>query len=233
MISVAEFDRFRDSYERRLEDAVRFSGQDREFFTKAKARALVDLARRRVGDPPSLSALDVGCGVGLTVAELHGAFREVGGVDISQGMIERARERDPGGDYRVYSGTRLPYDDASFDVVFTICVLHHVPPSSRYAFMVELARVVKPGGLVVVGEHNPANPLTRFVVSRCAFDVDAELLPARESEVLLRYVGLSRIERRYILIAPFESPAVSRVERALQSVPVGAQYLVGGVKPAA
>lgn len=230
---MAEFDRFRDSYERQLDDAVRFSGQDREFFTRAKARALIDLARRRVGDPQSLSALDVGCGVGLTVAQLQGSFGKVAGVDISDGMIERARERDPDTDYRVYSGTRLPYDDASFDVVFTICVLHHVPRSSRYMFMAELSRVLKPGGLVVVGEHNPANPLTRFVVSRCAFDVDAELLPARESETLLRYIGVSQIERRYILIAPFESPLVSRLESALRAVPIGAQYVVGGVRPAA
>jgi SAM-dependent methyltransferase len=228
---VAEFDRFRDTYERQIDELVRFSGQDREFFTRAKARAIVRFARERVGDPAELNALDVGCGVGLTVSELKGRFGLVAGVDVSAAMIERAREREPSIEYRVYGGTALPYEDNSFDLVYAICVLHHVPKSSRLRLVSELRRVVRGGGLVILGEHNPMNPLTRLVVSRCAFDVDAELLRAKEAERLLRDADLTAVERRYILIAPYESPTAARIERTLNSLPLGAQYVVAAAKP--
>jgi SAM-dependent methyltransferase len=227
---MAEFDRYKDTYEPQLDEVIRFSGQDRAFFTRAKARWLLDIARRRVGEPGALSALDVGCGVGLTVSEVVGAFGEVSGVDISSAMIERASERNPEVDYRVYDGTRLPHDDASFDVAFTICVLHHVPSTSRSGLVDEIRRVLRPGGLALIGEHNPWNPLTRFTVSRCAFDEDAHLLRASESARLLRAAGLDVVERRYILVTPFESVPAQRVERALGGVALGAQYLVAAMR---
>lgn len=230
---MSEFDRFQHTYERQLDDVVRCSGQDREFFTRAKTRTLLDLVRKRVGDPASLAAVDVGCGVGLTVTELRGKFASISGVDISAAMIERAREREPGVDFRAYDGAALPYESGSVDVAFTICVLHHVPRPERAAFMSELGRIVRPGGLLVIGEHNPVNPLTRIVVSRCAFDVDAELLTARESVRLLRSAGGDGVEHRYILFLPFESNAVDRVEAVLRRVPLGAQYVACGVKAAA
>lgn len=229
---MAEFDRFQDTYERQLDDVVRFSGQDPVFFTRAKARAVLDLARR-LGDPASLTAVDVGCGVGLTVTELRGKVAAVSGVDVSAALVERAREREPDVDFRVYDGKTLPFESGSFDVAYTICVLHHVPRVGRSGFMSELHRIVRPGGLVVIGEHNPFNPLTRIVVSRCAFDDDAELLTARESERLLRDVGVENVGHRYILFLPFRSNAVERLEAMLRRVPLGAQYVACGVKAAA
>jgi SAM-dependent methyltransferase len=227
---MSEFDRFRDTYEAQLDEVIRFSGQDRTFFTRAKTRGILDIVQRHLGAPRELSALDVGCGVGLTMSELVGEFRSVAGVDISAAMIERAKERTPEVDFRVYDGTQLPYGDASFDVAYTICVLHHVPLSSRSPFVAEMHRVLRPGGLVLIGEHNPWNPLTRLAVYRCAFDKDARLLHLNESEELLRSSGLDVVERRFILVAPFELPVVQRVERALSSVPLGAQYLVAGMR---
>lgn len=229
---MTEFDRFKDTYEAELDEVIRFSGQDRAFYTRAKARCILDIAQNHVGAPGELAALDVGCGVGLTAAEVVGRFGSVAGVDISSAMIERATERTPDVDYRVYDGIRLPYQDGTFDVVFTICVLHHVPLSSRPRFVAEMQRVLRPGGVALIGEHNPWNPLTRLAVYRCAFDRDARLLRLHESEELLRSSHLDLLERRYILIAPSESPAVQRVERALASVPLGAQYFVAGRRAA-
>ena len=230
---LTEFDQFSDSYERQLDDVIKFSGRDRTFYTRVKARWILDFARRRVGEPRELAALDIGCGVGLTVSALAGGFGNVSGVDISEGMIERAIERDPAVDYRVYDGSRLPHGDASFDVVFTICVLHHVPESSRAGFMDEMRRVLRPGGLALIGEHNPWNPLTRLAVYRCAFDEDARLLHAREAEALLDAARLEVVERRYILVAPSDSRPAQRLERALGIVPLGAQYFVAGTRDAA
>jgi SAM-dependent methyltransferase len=225
------FDRFKDTYENQVEELVRFSGKDQSFFTRTKARWLLDLAARHVGAPSGLSVLDVGCGVGLTDSELVDSFGSVSGVDISPAMIERAVERNPSVDYRVYDGSRLPYDDEAFGVVFAICVFHHVPFSSRPALVREMRRVLRPGGLALIVEHNPLNPITRLIVSRCAFDEDAELLRVRESEELLRGARLDSVERRYILIVPSDSGPAHRLERVLGGLPFGAQYLVAAKRP--
>ncbi len=80
---------------------------------------------------------------------------------MSAACIQTARERNASVDYSVYDGQRLPYDDASFDFAYTICVMHHVPPAQWPAFAAEMRRVVKPGGMAAVFEHIPYNPLTR------------------------------------------------------------------------
>src|SRR2546421_525784 len=61
---AAEFDRHSESYEIAVERAVAFAGQAHDVYLEAKARKLLELARRRLGAEP-VAALDVGCGIGL------------------------------------------------------------------------------------------------------------------------------------------------------------------------
>lgn len=221
----AEFDRLDGTYADALETAVAFSGQDPAFFTEVKAGLLIDLARRRLGDPGRLRVLDLGCGPGLTDRWLTGSFGEVHGVDVSAAMVEEAVALNPGAHYSVFDGSRTGYQDGEFDLSFAINVFHHVAPPERDALAHELARTVRPGGLVAIIEHNPLNPLTRLAVARCAFDENAVLLGLREAEGLLRRAHLALVERRYLLFVPRHAP---RVERLLARVPLGAQYLVAG-----
>lgn len=213
-----------------MEKVVAFSGQDAEYFTALKARNLIDLARRRVGDPAMLTALDVGCGVGVTDHYLVDSFERVVGVDIFDGVLERAAQANPEADYRLYDGATLPLEDASVDVAFAICVVHHVPPANWHAFAAEMARVLRPGGIAAIFEHNPFNPVTRRVVSNCVFDEDAVLLRRRRARGLLRQAGLAPCEDRYIAFLPFGGRAVAPVEAALRRVPLGAQYYVSATR---
>ena len=221
-----EFDRYRDSYVDALDHAVGFSGRDPLFFARAKADLLVDLGGRLVGDPATLSLLDVGCGVGLVDAFLCGRFGAVHGTDVSAEMVAAARERNPYVEYAVARSGELPYATGAFDLAFAACVLHHVPPGERVALIREIARVLRPGGLGVVVEHNPFNPLTRVVVSRCEFDEDIELLRRSEAERLVAEGGLARVETRYVVFFPWRSRPLARIERALGWLPAGAQYYV-------
>lgn len=224
----AEFDRHAQSYEKAVQSSISFSGRDVDFFTRAKARRLVELAEREFSDAARLSALDVGCGVGLTHSRLTPRFASLHGLDVSKDAIEEAARRNPSVRYASYEGESFPFSDAAFDVVFAICVLHHVVSPSRPALVAEMARVTRPGGLVVVFEHNPYNPLTRLAVSRCEFDQDAVLLEKRETRRLLEESSLSVADARYILFFPWDGPGVSRLEHTLGRVPLGAQYLVAG-----
>jgi len=224
----AGFDRFRETYAHELNRAVAFAGRDADVYTAIKADVLVELACRAIGDPRRLTALDVGCGIGLTDGHLADRFSALAGVDISPAMVERAADSNPRVDYRVADGTRLPFDDASFDLTFTICVLHHVRPERRVAFVREMSRVTRPGGVVAIAEHNPLNPLTRYVVSRCTFDEDAVLLGQRESKRLLASGGLEPLKTRNILFLPSTGRVARAVQRVLRPVPFGAQYVAAG-----
>ena len=220
-----DFDAYVDSYSEAIERSIGFAGAPHELYTRIKADAVVDLAARRLGDPAGLAALDVGCGPGETDRMLRGRFARLAGADVAAGLVEVAAARNPWAEYAAYEdGDRLPFDDASFDLSFTICVLHHVPPPQWQAFLSEMARVTAPGGLVAVFEHNPYNPLARKVVRDCEFDEQVELLPRRRLVRLLAAAGTEPLESRYIVFFPRKGRVLRRAERALAPVPLGAQY---------
>jgi SAM-dependent methyltransferase len=222
------FDPYADTYRSEVEQSIAFSRKGLDHYTEVKAKALLDLMRRRLGDPAGLSVLDVGCGTGQTDRFLAPAIGSLHGADISGRSIERAREANPGVDYRVYGGDTLPFDDNELDLSFSINVFHHIEPGDRAAVVAELGRVVRPGGLVAIAEHNPVNPLTRRAVRECSFDVGVKLLPRAELEGLLADAGLEVIEHRYLIFLPIRSGSVDRLLRWL---PLGAQYYVAGRVP--
>jgi SAM-dependent methyltransferase len=225
---MTEFDAYSESYRAEVEQALPFAGMDLDRFTAVKAAHLVGLAGRLLRAPRELAVLDVGCGTGETDRFLAGAFGSLHGADISAGLLDRARETNPGVEYRHYEPGRLPYEEDAFDLAFCINVMHHVPPPEWPAFVAEMGRVTHGGGIVAVFEHNPLNPLTRRVVSRCAFDEDAVLLRRRRAEQLLEGAGLVPAEGAYILFLPLGAGWARAVERPLRWVPLGAQYYVAG-----
>lgn len=224
--SIGDFDHHADTYRDDVARAIAWSGRDVDYFAEGKADLLLSLAARRLGDPSKLRALDVGCGIGVTDRFLVGRFAHLHGIDLAADAVEQARDANPTVDYQAYEGGHMPFEDDAVDVAFTICVLHHVPPAEWVAFAREMRRVVRPGGLVAVFEHNPLNPLTRVSVSRCPFDEDVTLLRAGTTENLLREVGMRECERRFFFFLPLRRIAESRIEHALRHVPLGAQYYV-------
>lgn len=226
--SKLNFDNYSETYKKHVENSVKFSGLPLDFFAAAKAKILSETASTHFSDKDNLSLLDVGCGVGVIHSLLKPIFRNISGVDISAASIEHARMENPDLDYRTYNGTKLPYPQGAFDVATTICVMHHVPPAEWQAFMQEMKRVVRPGGLVCVIEHNPFNPLTRLAVMRCEFDRDAILLSARRTERLMFDAGLSMVKSRFFLLFPSVARAARAIEKRLGRLPIGAQYLTVG-----
>jgi SAM-dependent methyltransferase len=229
-----DFDRYTDSYLDTLEDSIAFAGGDTARYVGAKARILVDLVRREVGDPVGTRVLDVGCGPGTTDAFLEGKVGALHGVDLSEPMIERAAEINPWAEYSSYrEGDPLPFEDEAFDLSFAINVFHHVPVEDRGAVLGEMRRVTRQGGLVAIFEHNPWNPLTRKVVHDCPFDDEGVVLLTRpETKRLIAGADLAEVESPFIIFFPREGPRLDRWERRLGWLPLGAQFYVAGRRTA-
>jgi ubiquinone/menaquinone biosynthesis C-methylase UbiE len=113
--------------------------------------------------------LDAACGTGLTtlrITEQH-ADCIVHGIDLSLKMIEAAQkdavERGLSVNLCVGSITDLPYPDASFDVIFTNIMFHHLDLVEKRQAVSEIARVLKLGGRYVSAEFGPRanSPLER------------------------------------------------------------------------
>ncbi len=229
-MATADFDAYADTYLSAVEGSIAFSNVELDFFSRRKALAILDLARRRLGDPRDLRMLDVGCGVGITDRFLVSGVGALAGVDTSAEAVSRAARAHPSVDYRAYDGDRIPFEDSSMDLAFAICVFHHVAPGDRAHLAAEMRRVLRPGGLAVVFEHNPLNPLTRLAVSRCEFDEDAILLTRGESTRMLESAGMRALERRYVIFFTFDRPRAARLESALGWLPAGAQHYVAAAR---
>ena len=113
------------------------------------------------GDPITSLGLDLGCGLGLQCRMLRQRGYRVFGVDPALGLLRK--EPSVEGAVAAASAIHLPFADSTFDFVYTIGVLHHLPgPEAQEQACREVARVLKPGGAFIVHESNPRNPLFRF-----------------------------------------------------------------------
>jgi SAM-dependent methyltransferase len=214
------------SYADEVQHSIAFAGTEHEFFVRRKTDHLVDIARRLFGNVGQLTVLDAGCGNGNSGTFIANEFGAVHGFDVAVGSLAEASRRNVTVRYLACDGEALPYADASIDLAFATCVLHHVAVARRPAFVDELRRVVRPGGAIVVFEHNPFNLLTRWAVRGCEFDRGVKLLSRRTSASLLRQCGLHVVESANIIFFTFDRPLTRRVEAALRHVPLGAQHYV-------
>ncbi len=133
--------------------------------------------------------LEVGCGTGLLLHGVSQLARRAFGVDLSDGMLARARQR--GLEVVQGSATELPFADASFDVAYSFKVLSHVPDLEK-AFA-EVARVVRPGGVALLELYNTRS--LRYAIRRLrpAFSVGAG---TDEKDVFTRFYSEAELVRR-------------------------------------
>lgn len=126
---------------------------------------------------PSGSVLDVGCGTGALAQRLSAAGYQVAGVDPSEGMLEITRSRAPAVRTVKASGTALPFEADSFDLVLSVATMHHIAdPASVRQTLAEMVRVCKPSGRVLVWDHNPRNPYWSSLMARVPQDTGEERL---------------------------------------------------------
>jgi len=227
----SEFDRFADAYARHIEDAIPLINCKADAFSLIKASRITDYLQETFPSHEDLHLLDAGCGVGMTDEILKQSYPRITGLDVSDRSLSIASKRNPEINYVSYDGHRFPFKAECFDVVFAICVLHHIAPSQWANFVNEAERVLKPGGVLMIFEHNPLSPLTRWIVARCEFDRDATLMPASVCRRIVQSSSFNKITTSYLLFAPSLNKTWQQFEtRVLYRLPVGAQYSVYATK---
>jgi SAM-dependent methyltransferase len=104
-------------------------------------------ARGTQAEDVPFDVLEVGAGVGRWAASFDLAKTRFTGVDISEGMVEAARKNVPQCRFDLLGEESvLPYSDESFDLSFSVTVMHHNPTPTKRVLISEMWRVTRPGG---------------------------------------------------------------------------------------
>lgn len=113
---------------------------------------LAGLCRNDRAQLPPVVA-DIGCGPGIWVHHLATLEVEAIGIDLSPGMIDLARAHDSGARFEIGSILDLPLPTGGVDGAACMYVFHHVPDDAVDTALDELVRVVRPGGVLLLGGH--------------------------------------------------------------------------------
>jgi ubiquinone/menaquinone biosynthesis C-methylase UbiE len=212
-VTESNFDRIADVYDDSLPAHVV------DHYLEKRARFVLEHC------PPG-SALDVGCGTGALAARLADEGYEVVGLDPSEGMLRVLGEKAPSVRAVAGSGTSIPFPDSSFDLVLSVAVMHHIADRDDVRrTLSEMVRVARPGGRVLVWDHNPRNPYWRLLMARVPQDTgDERLIGLRELVDGLVRAGAEPVLVTRSGMVPEFTPrrliaAAAAVERAVERTP--------------
>jgi ubiquinone/menaquinone biosynthesis C-methylase UbiE len=167
---MSEIERIKQAYERRkTEDKGRlysYFNQANLFVIHQREKALIhSLKKLRLTDLSDRRILDIGCGSGGFLREFvkYGARpKNLYGIDLLEERIEKARELNPGIDFRCGDASNLPYEDHFFDIVMQFTVFTSILDSGmKQKIASEMLRVLKADGTIIWYDYyvnNPRNP---------------------------------------------------------------------------
>jgi SAM-dependent methyltransferase len=231
-MNTAEFDKFAEEYRNLHAKNIAISGEDPEYFAEYKVRDIFRLFWSNPGSDTPL-ILDFGAGVGSSVPFIlrYDAAASITCVDVSLKSLELGRFRfGEKARFVLFDGTRLPFNDDSFNIVFAACVFHHIDNEEHVGLLRELRRVLMPGGIILVYEHNPFNPITRHAIGKCEFDECAVLIPAPHMQRRFVSAGFRNAAVHYRVFFPAALRVLRPLEERLRWFPIGAQYYVAAWK---
>jgi SAM-dependent methyltransferase len=155
------------------------SGDAYDSFMGRYARELAPVFADFSGIRPGFTVLDVGCGSGILTEELAGRLgpENVAAVDPSP-LVEACAARVPGADVRRGAAESLPWPDDSFDAALSQLVLHFL--DDPVAGLVEMRRVVRPGGMVAACSWN----FSEMLLLRTFWEAARSVVPAAPGETL-------------------------------------------------
>jgi SAM-dependent methyltransferase len=154
-------------------------------------RGLLDEIVARAGDGV---ICDLGCGPGHVARYLHERGAQVVGIDLSPGMIERARALTPGVRFEAGDMRALDVADGTFQAVVAMYSIIHIAPEALAEAFGEMRRVLAPGGTLVVSFHIGSEIFHRDEWWGHAVDVDFHFLQPAQVTTAMEAAGLT-VER--------------------------------------
>lgn len=227
-MSDAEFDRHAARYREQHRQNIALTGEEPAYFADYKMRDFRALLAG-AGCPMDGQYLDFGSGVGASVGPFRAHLPQAQLVcaDVSAESLAISRQAHGNAvDHVLMAEGQLPFSAGRFDGAFACCVFHHIPHAQHVRALNEVRRVLKPGGLLMVYEHNPFNPLTVHAVRNCPFDENAALLTARQLIRSGAEAGLTCHKAAYRVFFPALLAGLRPLENWLRWLPLGAQYFV-------
>ena len=224
----AEFDRFADEYRVLHAANIRGSGESPEYFAEYKVADIAAL-QPDASYPHGAEILDFGAGVGTSVPYFrkHYPRARLTCLDVSRKSLQIGESRFASqASFVHFDGTCIPFPADHFDLTFLACVLHHIPHSEHATILQEVHRVLRPGGALVIFEHNPYNPLTVRAVNTCPFDENARLLRPGHLRAKVAAAGFVHTVVRFRVFFPHIFKALRCFESRMTWLPLGAQYYV-------
>ncbi len=170
------------------------------FFDTFVLRGRLRKLRLRTADlaqlQPGEAVLDVGCGTGALALEAYkrvGATGRVCGIDPGPQQVARARSKAERAslpiDFQIGVIEQLAFPDQSFDVVLSTLMMHHLPDDLKRLGLAEMARVLKPGGRLVIVDFKHAEEQQGQPAQLGAGSLGLQDLPR-----LLKEAGFSQME---------------------------------------
>jgi len=224
---TVDFDDYSHAYQELMNTSIWLSGEKNDYFDRYKVNCLT---RWVVEKDQAAEILDFGCGIGKLTNIMAQTYPQstIYGYDVSSKSIELAREKWGHLENLIF-GRQLPAAQI-YDLITVANVFHHIKWEDRRKMLFRLRTLLKTGGMIVVFEHNPLNPLTVHTVRTCPFDTDAELIRCGQFVKLAVDCGLKVRLKRYIVFFPKFLRFCRVIEAYLGFLPLGAQYMVSFVE---
>lgn len=170
-------------------------------------REMREALMKRIAPSPGMRILDLGCGTGTFGIMLARANpgTEVIGIDPDPDIVrmaERKKSRPAAGlAFRIAGAQALPFGRDAFDVVVSTLVFHHLPPTVKRAALREAARVLRPGGRLLILDFGRPDGIAQTVLGYAAAFLDgwattAENIAGKIPD-LMREAGFTEVRRTY------------------------------------
>lgn len=190
--ATAEFTRWSESYDRSILQWLLFGPSH---------RAILARIQDAFGAQP-INVLDVGCGTGVFAAHIRNAFpnARVWGIDLVAGMLTKGAARWRANADRVLpvqaDSERLPFAEASFDVVTCANSFHHYP--NQQQAVCEMRRVLRPGGRLILVDGYRDAPWGWFIFDVCVATVEGHVHHCSRKRVrdLCQTAGFASVEQK-------------------------------------
>jgi SAM-dependent methyltransferase len=179
----ASYDQVAEEYVVRIYDELKHKPLDRQILDR--------FAERVQGVGPTC---DLGCGPGHVARYLHDRGVPIQGVDLSPAMVEVARRLNPGIDFRQGEMRSLEIEDGSLGGIAAFYSIIHIPRTEVVDVLVEMKRVLQPGGLLLLAFHLGDNLVHLDEWWGQRVSVDFIFFRAEEMTGYLREAGFDVVE---------------------------------------